>query len=339
MSTEYQGLDAVHLPAEGSVHEHVDAEPLTNWATISQFVVQINKQSKVVAPIYANGRQQAPIEIVIQARDADGVAVNLTTAQLKSIRLIEYDNGNPVGNVSDAKVDRYIYQWGVSREDGSEVDGSAAADDGPGAAAQTVTKYVHKNLVTTNWIAAEITSPSGVVFRTNTPDPTPGKFDSWVKLQGREALIQDSDALTMERVVEVSNGYWNIHMYYIRFTDASLRVVWSVHPEVAADKPHSSCNVHGWNLFHIAYLRDSRRRVEFAPPSLGGPGAEYYINKRDGEATAVWIQSVGNYFPNHPHGSNCVIYVNQYGNEARCMLDPNDADDHYTMNLRKYGDH
>lgn len=334
MTKEHSGLDMNLEPVEGSVHDHIDAEPSANWATISQFVVQVNKQSKVVAPIYANGRQQVPIEILIQARDTNGVAVNLTNAQLKSIRLIEYDTGAAVGNVSDTKVDRYIYHWTVTREDENDVNEVLpSGSDSPEIAAQTVIKYVHKNLVSTNWIAAEITSPGGAVFRTNTPNPTAGKFDSWIKLQARQMLIFDYSCLQVARVDEVTVPFWDVDFYYISFKDPNMRIVWSVHPDTPANTAHSNCRGGNGYYGHVAYLRDVRRRVGYSGGLL--PGLEYYVNQRDGSATVARVSAPENYLGGR-HDSACVIYVNQHGNEARCNLQPNAGDNHNTMSLEKW---
>ena len=332
MNTEYQAPDTVHLPIEDN--EHADPEPLTNWATISQFVVQVNKKSKVTAPIYANGRQEIPIEIIIQARDADGVAVNLTAAQLKSIRLIEYDTGSAVDHVSYTKDERYEYYWPEIHEDGAEVQrGASAENDVSSGTAQSVFRYVHKIELSTTWIAAEIIAPSGAVFRTNTPNPSPGKFDSWIKLEARQKKIYDHTVLSISRVDEVNVPFWDVDLYYIKFKDLSMRIVFSIHLTSPGNEAHSSCRVGDNRRAHIAYVRDSKRRVTFGG-SDGLPAAEYYVNQRDGQATAARIQTWINYFGSRHHDA-CMIYVDQYGNEARCMLCPNDGDDHNTMSLKE----
>jgi len=323
MSTKNEVSGTEHSPGEGSADDHANAEPLTNWATISQFVVQVNKHTKVVAPIYANGRQQAPIEIVIQARDANGIAVNLTAAQLKSIRLIEYDTGAAVGNVFDTKKDLYVYQWSVTREDGTEVEDAASAEnDVPEVAAQSVIKYVHKTQVATNWIAAEITSPSGVVFRTNTPNPTAGKFDSWVKLEGREPKVTpwQEFSISAPKTVE-STTDWVVTMYYIYFTNSNNRIVGSINYQELTRGVHFTLDQYNdKRVEQIAFVVGPQfNYVHWS--CIDGRKTTFIINDRAGQASVARIFDSTKYYCGYERLRNGLMgYIDQFGNESKITV-------------------
>jgi hypothetical protein len=290
------------------------------WATLSEFRVQIHKQSNVSVDVFANGRQQAPIEVVIQARDKDGVAVNLTDEQLKGvggIRLIEYETNRAVVHCTHAKDERFVYEWPVGREDGTEVTEDAGPSEVPRGSAQVVSIYVRKTDLTTTWIAAEFSNPvTGAIFRTNTPNPSPGKFDSWVKLRGRQPEAQQWDCFAMTRENAYNAPYWDVDLYYIRFTKTALRIVASRH--------------YGWNgndRWHYAWLKDGNQ-VQHVCYEANHPrdvrhysmaGTNYLtmrINKHPGQATAARIKDARDY-GNISYASCVMGYIDQHGNESK----------------------
>ncbi len=323
MSTKNEVSDAENSPSESGSDEHANAEPLTNWKTIDQFILQVNKHPKVIAPVYANGRQQVPIEIVIRARDANGVVVNLTSTQLKSIRLIEYDTGSAVGNVSDTKDNRFIYQWPLTREDGTEVEEAAPTEnDVPEVAAQSVTKYVHKNSLSGNWVAAEIISPSGAAFRTNTPNPSPGKFDSWVKLNGREPPVYAWDCFAMSDPHNaVTNSNFDVDVYYVRFTDANLRIVASInHRTSLARGAHYAWNKDSGRMEHLVIDKGAYRPMT-RKSCRSDHEVTFTVDSRSEQATVVRIRDkIGKTCSNHSYQHGLVSYIDQHGNASKVML-------------------
>lgn len=322
MSTESneRSTDGEPIVVEGG---GLEAQPLVDWVTLSQFTVQIQKQSHVNAEIYANGRQQAPIEVVIQARDKDGVAVNLTQEQLKGIRLIEYETGNAVADWSHKKNDLFVYEWPLTRDDGAEVEPDAEPSETPEATAQPIMIYVEKTDATTTWIAAEITSPSGAKFRTNTPDPTAGKFDSWVKLHGRppKVIHWEQFAISTPKKV-VANGDWEVMLYHIYFVDPNYRIVASINYQKLTRGVHFTMDQY------------ARKRVEqvafvvgpqFSYVHRSGLSNDRYttftINDRSGQANAARVSDITSTPYGHSNHQNGLMgYIDQHGNESKITL-------------------
>lgn len=292
-----------------------------DWVTLTRFEVQVNQRSQITAPVYANGRQQVPVEIIIEARDKDGVAVDLSDAQLKSIRLINYNTNTAVVGCRHDKDARFIYHWApVKDDDGENLPDEEVHADTPRSAAQAIMIYVHTTAVSTSKIAAEITSPSKGLFRTNTPNPGPGKFDSWVNIRGEQEIRYYQGDMTMELVNEVTSDMWDVDLYYIRFTEQGLNIVQSVHFDIAGDEPHLNKSPHLFvNRFHIAFAVGPVRTITYAGPD-GKPVVTFQVNKRPGQATAARCQSKPfNYYPERRHEA-CMRYYNQYGNYASCAL-------------------
>lgn len=321
MNAEFKEQGAGREPLESTPDEDLDLQPFANWVTISQFIVQVNKESKVTVPIYANGRQQVPIEIVIHARDADGVAVSLNAAQLKAIKLIEYESGAAVGNVSDTKDARYVYEFPLLTEDGTAANAEAREEGHtPTNSAQTIVKYVHKSTLSSNWIAAEIVSPSGGVFRTNTPNPPAGKFDSWIKLQGRQPVAIPWDDFAMTRQDHVTNPRWDVDLYFVYFTEANLRIVASIkYGSAGPDAAHYSWIKSGKQVQHVAYPVGARRTVTHRSCANPSDYTLIQINTREGQANVARIKdsrTCGSFV------SNGVLmgYINQYGNESKVAI-------------------
>ncbi len=311
-----------------------DLEPFADWATISQFEVRVNKRSKFTARVYANGYQQVPIEILIEARDSNGVVVNLSADQLRNIRLIDYDTAEPLGDMHYFHDPRFIYQWEPILGEGGDVDGDIHnGDELPESRAQSMTWYGKKFNVSASKVAAEITSPSGGVFRTNTPNAAPGKFDSWITVLGVEEPLYDHRDLEMERVDEVTNSIWDIDLYYIRFSNREFNIVDSAQLDGYPSVPyHSSLHPLVQSRYHIAFKYGPQFTMEFEGVD-GLPGVSFEVNKRLGQATAARCNvNLLRYYDLY-RGHACMWYFNQYGNRARCGLGNTYVDDYNMVSL------
>lgn len=299
-----------------------EAEPQVAWETLSEFRVQIHKQSNVTAELYANGRQQAPIEVVVQARDKNGAVVNLTNEQLfgvNGVRLIHYESNGAVPGCRHLKDDRFVYEWPLLKEDGTEPPRDTGAELGPDSNGQVVPIFVTTLSMDTTWIAAEFTSPSGVRFRTNTPESAPGKFNSWVKLRGRQPKVFKWDEFRMSREDAYNATYWDVDLYYIRFDDPNYKIVAS--------------NYYGWHAhdrYHYAWLKGGNQ-VQHVCYEAGDPrdvnhhsmaGSNYItirVNKYAGQATAARILDARDW--GNARYDGCVMgYIDQYGNESKVFV-------------------
>jgi len=321
MSTESNQASADREPTvvEGGGFE---PQPLVDWHTLSEFTVQIHKHTKVSGDIYANGLQQAPIEIILQARDRNGVSVQLTHEQLygvNGVRLITYETNAGVSRTTHTKDDRFVYQWPLAREDGEEIEQDAGPAETSKANGQSVFIYLSKVDLDTTWIAAEITSPSGTKFRTNTKNPPAGKFDSWVKLRGRPENPHKWNCFTMTREDAYNSTYWDVDLYYIRFIDDKYDIVasrhygWSGH-----DKWHYAWLKGGNQVQHVCYGADEPRTVRHQ--SMAGSNyLDIRINKYDGQATAARISDARDY--GNCNYDSCVMgYIDQHGNEGKVWI-------------------
>lgn len=323
------------IEAIGAIDEGAEGQVDADWAAISKFEVMVNERSKINARVYANGNQQVPVKIVIEARDKDNVVVSLSPAQLRKIKLIDYHTNVVIDSVSHDMDARFVYQWEPSRDvesaEGITDIPTLGTPDNPGASSQDIILYVTKTAVSTQKLAAEITSPSEGVFRTNTPDPTPGKFDSWINIQGVQQVHYNHTDLIMERVDDVTNDRWDVDLYYVKFCEADFQIVDSVHVDVDADKPHLHQPYGPYRRFHIAFKAGARRTISYS--SWGIPTMSFEVNKRPGQATAARITVHALYFYPDSRREACVYYYNQYGNVAKCAFHNTYANDYNVLTL------
>lgn len=292
------------------------------WETLSEFRVQIHKQSNVTAEIFANGLQQAPIEVVVEARNKAGAVVQLSREQLfgvNGVRLIHYENNGAVRGARHTKDTRFVYEWPLVREDGTEVPNNTDQDVEPESNGQVVPIFVTKADLDTTWIAAEFKSPSGAVFRTNTPETAPGKFDSWVKLRGRQPEVVKWDKFIMFGENAHNAPYWDVDLYYIRFEDPNLKIVASRHYGLNGhDSAHYAWMKDGNHIRHVCYEAGGERVLRHY--SMAGSNyIDVRINKHSGQATASRISDARDY--DNISYQGCVMgYISQHGNESKVFV-------------------
>lgn len=301
----------------------VDANPPVNWTTLSKFVVRVKSETNVIAPVYANGRQEVPVEIEIEARDEDGVVVNLTHSQLSYVRMIEYLSGNNY-KTNYFKNNYFVYEWAVAREDGSEVDPDGrSAGDGPVITGQTTMRYVPLSQVETVWLAAELESPSSVVFRTNTPNPSPGKFDSWVKVDGRTPNVTHWEQFAIsERKILPTDDDWIVFMYYIYFKDPKLRIAWSNNYRPNVEDIHYRTPGPYLGVVHAALLYGGGSPTfTYTSCSSTQHSITFPIDARPGQAQAAIIfDKLGKSCTPMLSKNGLMGYMDQYGNESKITL-------------------
>ncbi|WP_367346212.1 hypothetical protein [Stenotrophomonas bentonitica] len=324
---EIEVIDA----AGESLEESVTA-PLADWATLSQFEVRVLGKPKVTARVYANGLQQVPVEIVIQALDKNGVVVQLSMEQLKGIKLIDYVTEADIKGANHARDTRFVYHWDLTQGDVPAGAGARREHGKMSGGAQVIFLHVSKDAVTSHKVAAQITSPSGVVFRTNTANPTPGKFDSWVIIQGVERIRYDHTNLEMDRVDEASNSYGDVDLYYIRFKEQGLNIVHSVNIDVPSDEPHVHEKYGPMYRVHYAYSVGSIKTYRMI--FNGVTVLTWQTNKRPGQATVARVTLNGFRLDTSNHRREaCMRYHNQHGNYVECALGNSYTDDFNLVHL------
>lgn len=300
------------------------------WVSLSRFEVRCQGRDKVRCPVYANSRQRVPIEITIEARDEDGVVVDVNHAELR-LRICGYEDPEDYdylnGTGTDAVEDvRYVYNWQVS----NAVDGGEDAGHMPASVANELPSQVFKRWVRvfdgnikTFKFAACCTSPSGILFATNTPNPSPGKFDSWLLIDGREPKVHRWDCFGLSGPHNTtSSGNFDVDLYYIYFTDPNYRIVNSINRRQLNERgAHYAWNKSDWRMEQFAYQRGDRRQVTHHSCFNEGYNITFTIDDKPGQATAARIRDgMGRMCQNYSYQHGLVGYIDQFGNESRVML-------------------
>ena len=149
------------------------------WKYLSRFELTCQGREKVRCPVYANGRQQIPVEIIIEARDEDGVVVSIPTdyASLK-LRLCEYNDEEAFPyRVGEAYVEdpKYVYEWQAQKlSNENERECATHESAALSAGVQVVRRWLYTDVVHSRKLAVRCTSPDGVVFVKNTPKTPEG---------------------------------------------------------------------------------------------------------------------------------------------------------------------
>ncbi len=308
------------------------------WKYLSKFQLTCQGYDKVRCTVYANGRQQVPIQINVEARDEDGVIVDVNHAGLY-LYLCKYDDidvfPTELGRTS-TEDPLFIYDGTVQ---GASVD--AEASEGMSVASketervQKVQQFVTANKVGTYKLAVRCRSPDKVIFVTNTPNPPDGKFDSWLLIDARESkgLPWDSFEISGPHNV-VTNSDFDVDLYYIYFKDTNYRIVDTINYRF----PNLQRSAHyAWNkgvvrMEHIAFYRWIPREVKHRSCFSADYTATFTVDDRPGQATAARIRDVkGRQCPNYSYQHGLLGYIDQYGNESKVMLRA--APDGNTMSL------
>lgn len=308
------------------------------WKYLTIFEVTCQGRQKVVCPIYANGRQQVPIQINIEARDEDGVIVDVNHSKLY-LNLVSYDDvdvfPSDLGRAGNAD-SRFIYNWQVGPAEAANGPESSLVDIERG---QSVMQFVSASKVGTYKLAARCRSPDWVLFTTNTTNPTDGKFDSWVLIDGRPPEAQKWDCFAMTRTDYREGGGWDIDLYYVYFTIPNLKIVASIkYGSAGDDEAHYSWIKSDRQTRHVAYPAGARRDVDHYSCESPGIGTVIQTNLREGQATVARIREpkpCGNF----TYNGVVMGYIDQFGNESKVgikgasdgntlyLRDPNSKDD------------
>ncbi|MGG1948628.1 hypothetical protein AB1286_28130 [Trinickia sp. NRRL B-1857] len=86
------------------------AQTRSPWATLVLLDMAVSSPS---SRLYRNGRQQVELTVRLRALDAMGESIALSDAQRDSIRLIDYDTGQPLPNVPPSG--EVAQGWGATR--------------------------------------------------------------------------------------------------------------------------------------------------------------------------------------------------------------------------------
>lgn len=305
-----------------------------NWVTLSVFEVTCQNRDKVNAPVYLNGLQQVPIRVRIEARDGNGIPVSLTEQQLREIKLFEYDNPGRefLGMLTPGM---FLYNHTVSPAGESAEDKSDEEADVDSI--QSITRYLAFREIQALKLAATITSPLGVVYRTNVANPNPamGEFDSWVNVVGVEPVR--FGASDMEVVHHNQMDAPDVDLYFVKFRDNRFYIMDDAYyadylSDGGRGDERNSGQVNFCALNHSGnwytqffYLLGDQKQVTYR---FWGIPFSFPVNQKEGQSTFARIttpltpvEGVTQEF----HRAQRVVYYNQHGNSALVQMRPVDG--------------
>lgn len=301
------------------------------WVYLSAFEITCQGRPKARCPVYANNRQQIPVEIYIEGRDENGVLVEVDTSySVLDLRLCEYDDAESfpyrVGEAYKEDV-QYEYNWQVqaAEDDAADQDTaqSVARDGRPG---QVVRRWLYTDIVQTRKLAVRCKSPAGVTFVTNTPNPPTGKFDSYVIVDGRapNAIHWENIAFS-DGINAYNDKNFDVDVYCIYFKDPNLRVVTNFFThDFYPDQAHYRQKHNYYLYLQVCFLMNGPRTVEWksAYPH-DSVKCQFRVNERPHQATAARITDVAGYLmPEGRKYGMALGLIDQYGNESMIGIKP-----------------
>jgi hypothetical protein len=300
------------------------------WKYLTRFELTCQGRNKVRCPVYANGRQQIPVEIIIEARDEDGVVVDIPTdyASLK-LRLCEYnDTESYPHRIGEAHFEDedYVYDWQAQRSSDAPENGGATSGDAtlPNSV-QVVRRWLYTDVVHSRKLAVRCTSPDGVVFATNTPNPPDGKFDSYIIVEGRAPQAIPWDKVSLTKINALNDIAYDVDLYYVYFTDPNIRIVGTNHnPDFGgADYKH-----YGWRQGdsyreQVCFGRSGGARMVTWQSHPEIRSCQFMVNDRPGQATlARVLLHLGYFVQKYRRYGVYLGLIDQFGNESRVGIHP-----------------
>ena len=307
-----------------------DDGPKSNkpWTYLSRFELTSRGYDKINCPVYANGRQQIPVEIIMEARDEDGVVVDVNHSGLYLYLCLYNDIDvfpTELGR-SGTQDSRYVYQWPLaSAEAGQEATEHALVPREGTERVQVVEQYVTATKVGAYKLAVRCRSPAKVVFATNTPNPPPGKFDSWLIVDARETVSVPLKDVALTVVNAVTTTDFDVDVYYVYFVDSNLRVVATEHnPDYPPNNQHYSWMHYSNSNSHYCYRKDEQQSARYWS-CYAYQWCDFPINERAGAATLSRCTTKN--VPNGKCGNwrQWGVYlglINQYGNVSYVGVEP-----------------
>jgi hypothetical protein len=208
----------------------------TPWSYLTSFFIEHPPSSGAEAvprvKVFANGRQQVRIRVVLSPRNVDGEFVPVPVDELKSIvNLVDYDTGKllPDGWTVHWQDNEYTYaDWAISNAPGKSFNDYASHDNRPNenrlrgrsqsgdlAVDQIAVEYfVTTEHVESLRIAASVTPPGAAQPIDTRPGSSGNTFDSSVNIDGRPPLNCDISNFQMRQTNVANNAFKCINHYF-----------------------------------------------------------------------------------------------------------------------------
>lgn len=206
-------------------NKHVISSGIGRIARLSVFDVKLEAPNATTASIYANGRMQVKVEVLIQAVDVQGNPVEIGYfPDLLSVQLINYYTGQALRQ--DAYSGAPLQGWNSATQSTPyrhERPGAAVASAAlQGVRAQRLVFWVSSSIVESMRIGAQITLSAGV-YRTNkTLTPTGEVFDESVTIQAVPSERYHHDLFVQH--TEAVDGYESVYRRYFSLVVGGRRV-------------------------------------------------------------------------------------------------------------------
>jgi len=253
-SRERRSMERAH--AHDLPHRAAES-PKTSWHHLQVFFIEYPPRAGGEAvpqvKVFANGRQQVRIRVVLSPRDANGVFVAVPASELKGmVDLIDYNTGYllPTGWTAYWEANEYIYaDWAISNAPGKSSDDYVPHDNRPGgnealAADQiAVDYYVTASNVGSLRIAASVTPPEATQPVQTRPGASGNQFDSSVNVDGRPPLNLPPPNFNHRWGDHSDNDYFTIHNVFITLSYNGNRIK-LLHVADDRDKINGSVNIH-----------------------------------------------------------------------------------------------
>ncbi|WP_297845888.1 hypothetical protein [Pseudomonas sp.] len=328
------------------------SEPNATWETLSWFqIIYLERtQDNSTANVFGNGRQQVPLKVIIEARNANGEVVALSATELESITFVNYHTGVELENLSNTRVQKYDY-FSESSFPLQEPDNAGTLNSANVATEerdnhilrQESLKWFTTKSVETIRIAASITLLSGTTFHTHSQEVPSGgaasqgaKFNSSLTVKSHTPVTFRAGSFSAWRRDKTSNDHFDVDIYDIYFNDPGYKIRDSIHYTTPGDQWHYSWKKSDANKVQTAYRADLSRTVNFKTFVPGNSfNISFTVNEYltpEGKATASRIiDKYGAGYAGGKHDSARVGYIDTFGNESIIWL--NNSSDGNTLSL------
>jgi hypothetical protein len=198
----------------------------TPWTYLQTFFIEYppraGNEGVAQVKVFANGRQQVRIRVVLSPRNAAGEFVPIPAQELIGmVNLVDYNTGYllPDGWVVHWEPNEYVYaDWAISNAPGKSSEDYYTHDNhsrGALAADQiAVDYYVTSDRVASMRIAASI-SPPGVAQPIQTrPGASGNVFDSSVNIDARPALNLGPSSFALDTVGVPNNAFVCVNHFF-----------------------------------------------------------------------------------------------------------------------------
>lgn len=236
----------------------------TAWHHLQTFFIEYppraggkNKMETVPqVKVFANGRQQVKVRVVLSPRNASGAYVSVPESELKAmVNLIDYNTGELLPGGWTAHWDENEYSdadWAISNAPGKSSSNYVPHDNRPqgkgGLAPDqvAVTYYVTCDRVDSLRIAASVKPPQASQPIETRPGASGNQFDSSVNVDARPPLNLPPSNFQHRWGDHSDNSFFTIHNVYITLLYNGRRIN-LLHVADAGGVINGTVNVHADN--------------------------------------------------------------------------------------------